>query len=165
MEWLNEPPAWEVRGDTLTVSAGPKTDFWRTTHSGFVRDNGHLWFHQPDRLGCRGSLLPRRRAVRPASPDSLDGCPATSRRSHVRRTGRSRVRGCLRGIRGPSGRRTLSRQRTHAGSAARPKASNRASHLTPPLARAGCHAIKFLRTSIRKVAIGVRNDTVLTLFP
>ena len=48
MEWLNEPPAWEVRGETLIVSAGPRTDFWRTTHSGFVRDNRHLWFQSWD---------------------------------------------------------------------------------------------------------------------
>ncbi len=39
--WLNEPPAWEERGSSLIVTAGPKTDFWRTTHYGFVRDNGH----------------------------------------------------------------------------------------------------------------------------
>ena len=44
MEWLNEPPAWEERGNSLVVTAGPRTDFWRTTHYGFVRDNGHCWF-------------------------------------------------------------------------------------------------------------------------
>jgi uncharacterized protein len=44
VEWLNEPPAWEVRGETLLVTAGPRTDFWRTTHYGFVRDTGHFWF-------------------------------------------------------------------------------------------------------------------------
>jgi uncharacterized protein len=44
VEWLNEPPAWEARGETLIVSARTRTDFWRTTHSGVVRDNGHLWF-------------------------------------------------------------------------------------------------------------------------
>jgi hypothetical protein len=48
VEWLNEPPAWEVRGETLIVTAGPKTDFWRTTHSGFVRDTGHHWFRSWD---------------------------------------------------------------------------------------------------------------------
>ena len=46
MEWLNEPPAWEIRGDALVVTAGPKTDFWRTTHYGFVRDNGHCRFRR-----------------------------------------------------------------------------------------------------------------------
>ena len=48
MEWLNEPPAWEARGETLIVTAGPQTDFWRTTHYGFVRDTGHLWFQSWD---------------------------------------------------------------------------------------------------------------------
>lgn len=41
--WLNEPTAWAVEGDdTLTVTTDPGTDFWRTTHSGAVSDNGHL---------------------------------------------------------------------------------------------------------------------------
>ena len=48
VEWLNEPPAWEVRGETLLVTAGPRTDFWRTTHYGFVRDTGHCWFRPWD---------------------------------------------------------------------------------------------------------------------
>jgi uncharacterized protein len=48
VEWLNEPPAWEARGETLIVTAGPQTDFWRTTHYGFVRDTGHCWFRPWD---------------------------------------------------------------------------------------------------------------------
>jgi regulation of enolase protein 1 (concanavalin A-like superfamily) len=44
VEWLNEPPAWEARDETLIVTAGPRTDFWRTTHSGFVCDSGHFWY-------------------------------------------------------------------------------------------------------------------------
>ena len=43
MEWLNEPTAWTVDGDTIEATAGAKTDFWRTTHYGFVRDNGHFF--------------------------------------------------------------------------------------------------------------------------
>jgi regulation of enolase protein 1 (concanavalin A-like superfamily) len=43
LEWLNEPPSWEVEDDVITMTAGPRTDFWRTTHYGFVRDNGHLY--------------------------------------------------------------------------------------------------------------------------
>lgn len=46
MEWLNEPPAWKKSGRIISVSAGAKTDFWRKTHYGFIRDNGHF-FHQP----------------------------------------------------------------------------------------------------------------------
>jgi regulation of enolase protein 1 (concanavalin A-like superfamily) len=43
MEWLNEPPAWHQAGDVLTVTAGARTDFWRKTHDGGVRDSGHFY--------------------------------------------------------------------------------------------------------------------------
>ncbi len=46
MEWLNEPPEWEQRGDLLIVTAAPETDFWRKTHDGGIRDSGHA-FLQP----------------------------------------------------------------------------------------------------------------------
>ena len=36
--WFNEPAQW--RGNTVTTD--PDTDFWRTTHYGFVRDTGHI---------------------------------------------------------------------------------------------------------------------------
>ena len=28
------------------MSSGPKTDFWRTTHYGFIRDSGHFYHHR-----------------------------------------------------------------------------------------------------------------------
>ncbi len=43
MTWLNEPPFWDEEGDVLTVRTGDRTDFWRETHYGFVRDDGHLY--------------------------------------------------------------------------------------------------------------------------
>lgn len=46
MEWYNEPPAWDVQENTIQVTSGAKTDFWRETHYGFIRDNGHF-FYQP----------------------------------------------------------------------------------------------------------------------
>ncbi|HCF26685.1 MAG TPA: DUF1349 domain-containing protein [Cyanobacteria bacterium UBA11049] len=46
MEWYNEPPVWEIQDETITVTSGAKTDFWRQTHYGFIRDNGHF-FYQP----------------------------------------------------------------------------------------------------------------------
>lgn len=46
MDWLNEPPHWAQHGDTLTVTSGPNTDFWRTTHSGAIADNGHFAFKE-----------------------------------------------------------------------------------------------------------------------
>ena len=46
MEWLNPPQHWTLEHDTLHFSTEPGTDFWRTTHYGFVRDNGHLYGEQ-----------------------------------------------------------------------------------------------------------------------
>lgn len=43
MEWLNEPPDWEERGNALVVAAAPETDFWRKTHDGGIRDTGHAF--------------------------------------------------------------------------------------------------------------------------
>jgi regulation of enolase protein 1 (concanavalin A-like superfamily) len=43
MRWLNEPRQWSVSEDVLAVTADPDTDFWRTTHYGYVTDSGHLY--------------------------------------------------------------------------------------------------------------------------
>jgi regulation of enolase protein 1 (concanavalin A-like superfamily) len=44
--WFNEPHRWEQDDDKLTVFADPQTDFWRKTHYGFVRDNGHFYYQK-----------------------------------------------------------------------------------------------------------------------
>lgn len=49
MEWLNPPPNWRHDSGRLKLSTGDRTDFWRHTHYGFVRDNGHFYFE--DRTG------------------------------------------------------------------------------------------------------------------
>ena len=46
MQWMNEPPHWRMEGDVLHATTGEKTDFWRKTHYGFIRDDGHLHFEQ-----------------------------------------------------------------------------------------------------------------------
>jgi regulation of enolase protein 1 (concanavalin A-like superfamily) len=46
VEWLNEPARWSAAGGALTVTADAGTDFWRTTHYGFVRDSGHVYGDQ-----------------------------------------------------------------------------------------------------------------------
>lgn len=46
MEWYNEPANWTVKENTIQVTSAAKTDFWRETHYGFIRDNGHF-FYQP----------------------------------------------------------------------------------------------------------------------
>jgi hypothetical protein len=42
MTWLNEPPDFSVDGPVLSVTTGDRTDFWRETFYGFVRDDGHF---------------------------------------------------------------------------------------------------------------------------
>ena len=49
MQWLNEPPAWKSENNLLSVVTGANTDFWRVTHYGFIRDNGHFYYQ--DRTG------------------------------------------------------------------------------------------------------------------
>ncbi|WP_369303128.1 DUF1349 domain-containing protein [Pseudomonas sp. N2-5-1-1] len=44
--WLNPPQQWTRDDDRLTVTTDAHTDFWRETHYGFVRDNGHFLFVQ-----------------------------------------------------------------------------------------------------------------------
>lgn len=38
--WINEPANWLTYAG-LTVTSDTDTDFWQTTHYGFVRDTGH----------------------------------------------------------------------------------------------------------------------------
>jgi uncharacterized protein len=46
MTWLNEPRNWKQENDDFSVFADPQTDFWRKTHYGFVRDNGHFYYEK-----------------------------------------------------------------------------------------------------------------------
>jgi Protein of unknown function (DUF1349) len=41
--WLNEPREWHLEAGVLSVSTEQETDFWRETHYGFNRDNGHFF--------------------------------------------------------------------------------------------------------------------------
>ncbi len=40
--WLNEPAIWSEDAQGLRLQTDPKTDFWRYTHDGGIRDNGHF---------------------------------------------------------------------------------------------------------------------------
>ena len=44
MQWLNEPTHWSSSDHQIVIKTMPKTDFWRVTHYGFIRDNGHFYF-------------------------------------------------------------------------------------------------------------------------
>lgn len=48
MEWLNEPAEWHGDEHDLIVTADAKTDFWRKTHYGFIRDSGHCFGQRVD---------------------------------------------------------------------------------------------------------------------
>jgi uncharacterized protein len=41
--WLNTPSVWRIEDENLWVVTDAKTDFWRRTHYGFTRDNGHFF--------------------------------------------------------------------------------------------------------------------------
>jgi uncharacterized protein len=40
--WLNQPKTWSASKTQLDVTTDANTDFWRETHYGFIRDNGHF---------------------------------------------------------------------------------------------------------------------------
>lgn len=44
MKWLHEPGRWTEADGTVTMTSDPKTDFWRITHDGGLRDNGHFYY-------------------------------------------------------------------------------------------------------------------------
>lgn len=46
MKWLNPPPNWKLENDILEVVTGDRTDFWRQTHYGFIRDDGHFFYQE-----------------------------------------------------------------------------------------------------------------------
>jgi hypothetical protein len=40
--WLNEPTTWSGTENELKITTDAKTDYWRETFYGFVRDSGHF---------------------------------------------------------------------------------------------------------------------------
>ncbi len=46
MKWYNEPSVWTIENGIIKVMSDQNTDFWRKTHYGFIRDNGHLYYEQ-----------------------------------------------------------------------------------------------------------------------
>jgi regulation of enolase protein 1 (concanavalin A-like superfamily) len=44
LQWFNEAPKWEHKEDRIVITTAPKSDFWRKTHYGFIRDNGHFYY-------------------------------------------------------------------------------------------------------------------------
>ena len=48
LQWSHEPRNWSASGDTVTITSDAKTDYWRKTHYGFIRDNGHFYHRLVD---------------------------------------------------------------------------------------------------------------------
>ena len=46
MQWLNAPKQVRRTPTTLQVQVQGGTDFWRVTHYGFIRDNGHFLYQE-----------------------------------------------------------------------------------------------------------------------
>jgi len=46
MQRNNEPKKWSRHDDSVVLQANPKTDFWRLTHDGMVRDSGHFYYQR-----------------------------------------------------------------------------------------------------------------------
>jgi len=44
MPWLNPPPTYLADGRTINAQAAARTDFWRKTHNGELRDSGHFYY-------------------------------------------------------------------------------------------------------------------------
>jgi regulation of enolase protein 1 (concanavalin A-like superfamily) len=44
MQWMNEPLIYRHQAGELSLRAAAQTDFWRKTHDGDIRHNGHFWF-------------------------------------------------------------------------------------------------------------------------
>jgi regulation of enolase protein 1 (concanavalin A-like superfamily) len=43
-KWLNEPRKWSRKNGAVSITANPKTDFWRKTFYGYITDNGHMLY-------------------------------------------------------------------------------------------------------------------------
>ena len=92
MQWIDEPANWSAANGVLTVMADGGTDFWRTTHYGFVRDSGHV-YGEP--VGGDFDLTMR---VRGAYTDQFDQAGAMVRvdEQHWLKTGIEYVDGRIR---------------------------------------------------------------------
>ena len=44
MNWFNEPESWTIKGDKLTMTVTPKSDYWRISHYGFTVDDAPFYY-------------------------------------------------------------------------------------------------------------------------
>jgi len=48
VQWFNEPPQWEEKDGKIAVTSGAKTDFWRKTRHGFIKNDGNFYHREVD---------------------------------------------------------------------------------------------------------------------
>lgn len=46
MKWYNQPFVSNIENGIIHVTTDKNTDFWRKTHYGFIRDNGHFYYEE-----------------------------------------------------------------------------------------------------------------------
>lgn len=46
MNWFNEPAAWSINGNELTMDVTPKSDYWRISHYGFTVDDAPFYYSE-----------------------------------------------------------------------------------------------------------------------
>ena len=44
MQWFNEPEAWSIKNNKLTMQVTPQSDYWRISHYGFTVDDAPLLY-------------------------------------------------------------------------------------------------------------------------
>lgn len=44
MNWFNEPAAWRIDGNTLSMTVTPNSDYWRISHYGFTVDDAPFYY-------------------------------------------------------------------------------------------------------------------------
>lgn len=44
MQWYNEPQRWQQDGNKLIVNCDGKTDYWRVTRHGFIKDDAPFYY-------------------------------------------------------------------------------------------------------------------------
>lgn len=40
------PRKWSLGGERLALTSDPQTDFWRVTHYGFIKNDGHFFYRE-----------------------------------------------------------------------------------------------------------------------
>jgi len=48
MQWQNAPKKATITDQKVQVQVDGGTDFWRVTHYGFIRDNGHFYYQEQE---------------------------------------------------------------------------------------------------------------------